>query len=105
MIIIFFCVEPGRKPRQRTSEHSVVNGEYSILFIYGSVIGSMEIPEGHGNTRAATETAPDCMGCDPPHPIQPGAVSEFTTEFSLVPRRGSSDPGIVTDDSRIAQGI
>ena len=26
---------------------------------------SREIPEGHGNTGAATETAPGCMGCDP----------------------------------------
>ena len=43
----------------------VVNGEYSILFNYGSVMSSKEIPEGHGNTRAATETAPGCMGCDP----------------------------------------
>ena len=40
-----------------------MNGEYSVLF--RSVMISGENPEGHGNIRAATETAPDCMECDP----------------------------------------
>ena len=43
----------------------VVNGDYSFLFSYGSVMVSTEIPEGHVYTRAAMETAPGCMGCNP----------------------------------------